>query len=93
MQDVAQEDFAYEKIMAEPTVQLQILADALDVGVKVTTPAHAYACFVSASIVRCHAKRCSAICCTCVDIVTSSSDVTGFSAAVHSSLQHVWHKA
>lgn len=40
MQDVAQEDFAYEKIMAEPTAQLQILADALDIGLKVTSPAH-----------------------------------------------------
>lgn len=53
MQDVAQEDFAYEKIMAEPTVQLQILADALGVAVKVTSIVHFYACFVSASIVRC----------------------------------------
>ena len=39
MQEVAGKDIAYEKIMAEPEVQLQILADALDVGGKVTSTA------------------------------------------------------
>ena len=36
VQDVAEIDVAYENIMAEPTVQLQMLADALGVGAKVT---------------------------------------------------------
>ena len=40
VQEVAQRDIAYEKIMAEPTVQLQILANALDVGHKVTSITH-----------------------------------------------------
>lgn len=39
VQEVAGKDIAYEKIMAEPEVQLQILADALDVGGKVTSTA------------------------------------------------------
>lgn len=34
-QDAAQIDVAYEKIMSEPTVQLKMLADALDVADKV----------------------------------------------------------
>ena len=37
VQEVAETDIAYEKIMAEPSVQLQILADALDVGGMVTS--------------------------------------------------------
>lgn len=37
VQEVTQTDIAYEKIMAEPKAQLQILADALDVGGKVTS--------------------------------------------------------
>lgn len=37
LQAVAEKDVAYERIMSEPTVQLQMLADALDIGDKVVT--------------------------------------------------------
>lgn len=46
---MAEVDVAYEKIMAEPTVQLQILADALGVGAKVGSSTHLCLHLVSAN--------------------------------------------
>ena len=67
-QEVVGKDIAYEKIMAEPKVQLQILADALDVGGKASSIVPVSICVSRTCSFRCYNGSCSAVCYTCVRI-------------------------
>lgn len=90
LQDVAEIDVAYENIMAEPTLQLQMLADALGVNAKVTSNALSLPFAPASSIwaARCHADRLHAACCTCMHSRTVQMylEAPSTSCAIHHQL-------
>lgn len=83
LQDVAEVDVAYENIMAEPTLQLQMLADALGVSAKVTSVTKVCLPFAPASSIW-------AASCQLIDYMLSAAPVC---IAAHSEMNLKSHSA